>query len=69
MVSSPQDQWLFIERRAAELGVSAEALRKWRERTVPHKYRLGLIRDAAAAGITIDDSTFDHPPGKTSEAA
>ena len=69
MSLTKEAQWAYIERRAKERGVSVDALRKWRERGVPHKERLPLLRDAASAGITLDDDTFIQPPAKSSEAA
>lgn len=55
--------WDFIEATAAELGVSAEAVRKWRIRGVPYQWRLRLLDIADAAGFSLDRREFDRPPG------
>jgi 4-hydroxyphenylacetate 3-monooxygenase len=56
-------QWDFIEQAAQSLGIAAEAVRKWRVRGVPGKYRLPIARLAAHHGRQIDPEIFDHPPG------
>jgi hypothetical protein len=49
---------------ARDLGVSAETLRKWRQRrTVPHHWRLPLLRAAARRGVFMDASVFDRFAG------
>jgi hypothetical protein len=52
--------WPAIERIARQIGVSDEALRKWRLRGVPRYLRLDLL-DADRAG-EIDRVDFDQPP-------
>jgi 4-hydroxyphenylacetate 3-hydroxylase N terminal len=56
-------QWDFIERAAHSLGIAAEALRKWRVRGVPGRYRLPITRLAESKGRRIEAETFDQPPG------
>lgn len=55
--------WEFIERAAAELGIGAEAFRKWRIRGVPHQWRLAIADRALAQGYDLDRAEFDRPPG------
>ena len=55
------NSWDAIERIALELGVGAEALRKWRIRGVPRAWRLDLLRADTRREIVEQD--FDNPPG------
>ncbi len=55
------DSWDAIERVGAEIGVGAEALRKWRIRGVPRAWRLDLLR--ADRLREINEADFDKPPG------
>jgi hypothetical protein len=51
---------LIADLATERLGVSSEALRKWRFRGhVPHKWRIPLIEAAQAAGRYISPSSFD----------
>ncbi len=43
-----------INRIAEQLGVSAWALRKWRQRGVPHKWRIPIMAAAAGAIVPTD---------------
>jgi hypothetical protein len=53
-------QWKAVDTLAAELGVSAEARRKWRERdTVPHRWRLPILQRAAGR-FEITAETFER---------
>jgi hypothetical protein len=61
------DSWDAIERIALELGISPEALRKWRIRGVPRFWRLNLLR--ADTRREIDEEDFDRPPGPRRQAA
>lgn len=61
---SREKQWLLIEKLAAENGIRADTLRKWRDRGVPGKLRLGYARKAAAQGIAIDEDVFENPPSR-----
>lgn len=56
-------QWEFIEAVGKRLGVEAEALRKWRVRGVPAKYRLSIVDAARDERFRLDRSAFDRPPG------
>ncbi|MGB0854884.1 MAG: hypothetical protein ACPGSI_16430 [Pikeienuella sp.] len=49
----------IIEPMAREMGVSAVAVEKWRERGVPHKWRLPLLDEAEKRGIDIDRAWFE----------
>ena len=53
--------WNAIERIAFELGVGAEAVRKWRTRGVPRAWRLDLLK--ADVRREINEEDFDNPPG------
>jgi hypothetical protein len=56
-------QWKFIEATAAQRhAVGPEALRKWRVRGVPHRFRLSLVEEADRKHIKLDRSIFDSPP-------
>ena len=56
-------QWDFIERAAAILGIADEAVRKWRVRGVPGKYRLPIVQLAQRRGLRVEAEAFDRPPG------
>jgi hypothetical protein len=51
------EDWQFIRHRAAAIGVSEAALYKWRQRGVPHRYRMALAEAARDAGRPVP--TFD----------
>lgn len=61
------NSWEAIERVAKELGIGAEAVRKWRIRGVPRSWRLDLLRADTRREINEDD--FSRPPGPRREAA
>jgi 2-oxoglutarate dehydrogenase E1 component len=50
MSRSSQD-WQAIDKFAKRLGASAAARAKWRQRGIPHRYRLALLRMAEEAGL------------------
>ncbi len=56
-------EWDFIEQAAQSLGIAAEAVRKWRLRGVPGKYRLPITQLAESQGRQVDPQAFDQPPG------
>ncbi len=59
-------QWENIERLGRALGVKPEALKKWRLRgSVPHRWRLPLLRRAAEENLTLDESAFSTPSNDT----
>jgi hypothetical protein len=53
--------WEPIERIALQLGITQEAIRKWRKRGVPRSWRLDLLRADTRREISEED--FDRPPG------
>lgn len=55
-------QWTFIEKTALAHGAKEVALRKWRERGVPHRFRLPIMQAATAARVKLDPRIFDEPP-------
>lgn len=56
-------QWTFIEKTAArDHEVTEIALRKWRVRGVPHRFRLPIMQAATAARVKLDATIFDEPP-------
>ena len=57
------EQWEFIEKAALDIGVEAEAFRKWRVRGVPHQWRLPIVDTALRQGFILDRDEFDTPPG------
>jgi hypothetical protein len=61
------NSWNAIERIALGLGVTQEALRKWRKRGVPRFWRLDLLR--ADTRREIDEKDFDRPPGPRRQVA
>lgn len=66
------DQWEFIEKAAAELGIGPEAIRKWRDRSrggVPSRYRLDILDIAARENYALDRASFDNPPGPRRQMA
>lgn len=56
----------LIETLAKELGVTAVARKKWRQRGVPHRWRLPIIELAASRGVELSSNDFDRA---TQEAA
>lgn len=60
------EPWVVITELAREAGVSAEAVKKWRQRGVPHKWRLPLLKRAAERGLDLPEETFDGPNGERS---
>lgn len=63
------ETWALIEAYAAELGVNAEARKKWRQRGVPHRWRLPLVNLASERGQQLDAAAFDRPPAVSRIAA
>lgn len=53
--------WEKINRLGAALGVSEFARDKWRQRGVPHKWRLPMIERAKAQRIALDPTEFIPP--------
>lgn len=55
------NSWDAIEKTALSLGVKPDAVRKWRVRGVPRRWRFDLVR--ADVRREIDPEVFDRPPG------
>jgi hypothetical protein len=53
------DLWATIDRIAAKLGATERNRAKWRQRGVPHRWRLPILQAAAKAGILLDASAFE----------
>jgi sialic acid synthase SpsE len=54
-------EWNLICQLADARGVSKAAISKWRERaSVPHKWRIQLMQDAAKDGHFLPVSAFDR---------
>jgi len=62
------DQWKFIEREAPSVGASTHAIQKWRDRqSVPHKYRMALLVQAAGMGFALSPEAFDPPRPRSTD--
>ena len=60
-----------IDTLAAARGITVEARQKWRERgSVPHRWRIPLLQDAAVTGakITAEDMEFPSSKGAPSRS-
>ena len=55
-----QDVWAVIDRIAADLGVDENNRRVWRQRQVPHKWRLPILAEAKRRRIKLDEAAFDQ---------
>lgn len=62
------DKDRLIDDLAAELGASEAARKKWRQRGIPHRWRIPLIEAAAERGITLVGGDFDRCPQKSAAA-
>jgi hypothetical protein len=52
-----------IDQIAERLGVKDEARRKWRARgAVPHRWRLPIIEESAAAGVDLSAADMEFSP-------
>jgi len=56
------DTWNIIDTCGEELGVKAEARRKWRERGVPGKWHLALIQKARDNGMHLPAESLLQRP-------
>ena len=56
------DTWQEIDRLAKELGVSAVARKKWRQkgRGVPHRWRLPILELATERGVELSSADFER---------
>lgn len=52
------DTEALIDRLAEELGVTPVARKKWRQRGVPHRWRLPIIERAAREGVELKGTDF-----------
>ncbi len=55
-----ENYWPVIDELATSLGVSANNRRVWRQRGVPHKWRLRMARAADKNGLNLPDQAFDE---------
>ena len=62
-------QWDFIEQAAQSLGIAAEALRKWRVRGVPGRYRLPITRLAESQAGGSRPKLLTSRRGRAAKAA
>ena len=58
-VRAMTDQWKIIDELAADLGVDENTRRVWRQRHVPHRWRLPILRLAEKRGIALSEKAFD----------
>lgn len=62
IIASPgADYWPIIKEIGTAQGVSSDALKQWKRRGVPGKFRLPIVRLAAERGIAIPDAALDSP--------
>jgi hypothetical protein len=50
----------LIDSLAKDLGVTAGTRKKWRQRGVPHRWRLPIIELAANRGVELSSADFDR---------
>jgi hypothetical protein len=62
---SAMDKVVLIDSLASELGASAVARRKWRQRGVPYRWRLFLIEAARERGVELTSADFERDPGRS----
>lgn len=64
MLSASMDRDTIIDECAKALGASEAARKKWRQRGVPHRWRLPIIELAAARGVELCSADFERvrPP-------
>jgi len=55
-----QKPWKIIDEIAADLGVSENNRRVWRQRRTPDKWRLKIVREAERRGVALDERAFDR---------
>jgi hypothetical protein len=60
-------EWSTVDEIALSLGVRPRTLKAWRQRQIPHKYRLPILKEAARRGIEASDD--DLPRGKSERSA
>lgn len=56
-----RETWSFIETLALGAGHEPDAVRKWRQRGVPYRHRLALVKLAALEGKSLEESDFESP--------
>ena len=54
--------WETIDELAKRMGVGDHARHKWRQRGVPHRYRLPLLERAQQLGKTLTKDDFEPSP-------
>ncbi len=61
--------WVTIDKIASDLGVHPNVRRVWRQRHVPYRWRLPILREAERSGVDLKDSDFDQRYAETRGAA
>ena len=56
-------KWQIIDEIAEDLGVGAEARRKWKSRGVAHKWRLEILTRAQKSGYRITVADMEPQQG------
>ncbi len=62
-------KWAIIDDMAEKLGIDANNRRVWRQRHVPYRYRLPILRKAEECGIDLRDADFDQRYADTRNSA
>ncbi len=52
--------WKLVDDIATELGVRADARYKWRQRSVPPKWRISIAQELMRRGVPVALADFDH---------
>jgi hypothetical protein len=55
----PTDRIALIDGLAKRLGARDDTRRKWRQRGVPHQWRLPIIESAAEMGVKLSSTDFE----------
>lgn len=53
-------RWAMIDEIAASLGVHANSRRVWRQRHIPYRWRLPILREAEKRSLPLTDTDFDR---------
>jgi len=66
---SKTSSWDAIDAIAAEIGVDENNRRVWRQRHVPHKWRIPILEEARKRRVKISISDFERRYANTRGAA